>query len=788
MSVRRMVFWMALLFGAATAWADVTLTGTDAEVVVAADDSPVVRFAATEMTNFLSRAFGRAVPLVTAPTAGRQSILLGRAGASSAGVDVAGFARDEFAVRTTSDGVAVFGRDDSRRDPAKELVAGGAMRFERGTLFGVYGFLERYVGCRFYFPGELGEVVPRRTSVMVDGDWTVKPVFAVRRWYEGPKSVWYEGGADEPKLRARNVGLSILRLRMETELVPCCHGQNAFRYLERFGKTHPEYFTKLSDGTRFTHPIGGHACSKFGQICYSSGAMEELYQDVKAYLTGEPASSRGLKDWGHNCVGGKYVDIMANDAFLPCRCGVCETRFSKTDPVQYATEMVWGETVKIANRLTAEGVKGYVTQMAYNPYRRIPDFDIPTNVLVMVAATGPWARGEKRRSQKDMIRGWAEKLGRPVWVWTYPGKFAPQEFPGIPHQTPRALGEFYRDVRPWIFGSFLNADSDSFLFSHLNFYMYSRIAWDAEADVDLILDEYYRLMFGPAAAEFKAFFGELEDLWIDRIVGNVIDTNLGPVAKPPSEDAIWRTVYSPEKLRAWRTSLEAGFAKCPSGSLEARRVRLMTENFLGSLERQSKAYFDARAKVEAFRYPSAAFPDAMRLVKFKSKGKRFTPVETSVRIVRRADDLVVTYDCAEPDLPRTRCARLGHDHHDLWKNNGVEFHLNVSGDRRAYYQFIVTQAGELTDTRVVQSGTGGGMPEFDFGWESGAKVSVAAHKDGWTAEVVIPCASFLEKPLAAFPANFCRSRVLDDDTFDLYSWSPYVLGYHDPLNFGTVSP
>ena len=55
-------------------------------------------------------------------------------------------------------------------------------------------------------------------------------------------------------------------------------------------------------------------------------------------------------------------------------------------------------------------------------------------------------------------------------------------------------------------------------------------------------------------------------------------------------------------------------------------------------------------------------------------------------------------------------------------------------------------------------------------------------------EVSIPLSSFKEPVPDSFPANFCRSRVLTDDTFDNYTWSPYILGYHDPAAFGTITP
>ena len=44
------------------------ITGANAEVVVAPDAPPATRFAAAEMTNYLSRVLGRAFLLDTAPT------------------------------------------------------------------------------------------------------------------------------------------------------------------------------------------------------------------------------------------------------------------------------------------------------------------------------------------------------------------------------------------------------------------------------------------------------------------------------------------------------------------------------------------------------------------------------------------------------------------------------------------------------------------------------------------------------------------------------------------------
>ena len=764
--------------------ADVALVAGEIDVVVQDKACPVVRFAADELTNFLSRATGCAVPVVNASRPGRVAILLGDA----SGIDVSALPRDAFVVQVESGRIAIAGRDDPKKDPAQEINGRGDCRFERATLFGVYDFLEREIGCRFYFPGELGECVPHFKSLSVaEGERTVTPRFTVRRWYDGYNAKWFYGGEDEKKIRDRMGRLNQMRLRMETELLPCCHGQNAFRYVERFGKSHPEYFMKLKDGTRFNHAIAA-GCSHFGQVCYSSGAMEELYQDVKAYLTGKPASSRGLKNWGYNCVGGKYVDIMANDAFFPCLCGKCALREKITDGKQDASDMVWGETVKLANRLTAEGVAGYVTQMAYPPYRRIPDVDIPSNVLVMVAERGPWSKSDPKGMVRDNaeIQGWTKKLGRPVWIWTYPGKHGVYQFPGIPNHTPNAIGEYYKTVAPWIFGSFMESETDAYIYNHLNYYMLSRVSWDTSVDVAATLDEYYRLMYGPAAAQIKAFFDALEEKWIYGVVKNVVDTNAGPKIVPPPEAEIWGSLYSMEFLAAVRRSLEPFAA---ADTLEARRVRLILDTYLKPLEEQCAAFTERKAKIAALRY-SAADPDPMSLVPFKLDTGS-DEVRTDVTIRRESDELVVRYKCWEPRMEDTVCLVAGkNDTGANWKNNCVEFFLNISDDRRTYYQFVVSMKGEMDDIKTVQNGSGTSFPDCDMSWNSGATVKAGTFDGGYTLEVRIPVASFGEPLKESFPANFGRDRVLSGAkySYDIYTWSPYVVGYHDPVGFGMITP
>ena len=374
---------------------EIVLTPRDAEVVVAPRAAASVRFAGGEMTNYLSRVLGAAVPLADRPTEGRASIVLGaNAWSKAEGIDADGLETDAFVVKATANRVYIVGRDDARLDIGRILRAGGygdLLGYDRATLHGVYDFLERVAGVRFYFPDdELGVIVPKRARLAVpEGLSVVKPDYLLRDPYFAGDGQWHVASCDGMNPKTAHW----LRLRLASTSIPCCHGSRDFKYIERFGKTHPEYLALKKDGSRWTDPKSHFAPY---QYCWTNpGFREELYQDVKAYLTGQPASSRGLKGWGPNCRHGKWVDIMPDDSFQGCWCENCQKAYTRHKDgrleEQYAAEMIWGYAREIGERLIREGVKGSIVMMSYNPYDRVPDFKLPPNVQVMVAVGGPWS-------------------------------------------------------------------------------------------------------------------------------------------------------------------------------------------------------------------------------------------------------------------------------------------------------------------------------------------------------------------------------------------------------------
>ena len=581
-----------------------------AEIVVGKDAAKPVEFAAAELNGIFARAFGSKLPVVDVPTPGKTSIFLGDCRASrDAGIDVSGLPRDAFTVKVEKGRVFIAGKDDPTCDLEKDFVgAGRVLNREHATLFGVYHFLERHLGVRFYFPGDIGTVVPRTSGADLPvGTETRSPVFAVR-------SIYFQGdGAvpDEKGAASRNSwkALAWLRLRLQTQSIPCCHGQRGFSFPERFHKTHPEYFALLKrDKKTLKRDVAEHQVSDCDvQMCHSSGLWDVMYEDCKAYLTGQPAASRGIVPRGHggaeglgwnrNC-SGRFIDVMPQDGMAECLCETCQRAYDKTRK-NFATELIWGNTARLAERLSADGLDCIITQMAYPPYRDVPKCALPSNVWVMVAEMGPWGEACPGKPEGEIaeVRAWTEKLGHKIWMWTYPSKFGRKATPGVPDMAPRAWAKYYARTVPYSYGAFCESECEKSIFHYLNYYMFSRIAWDESFDADAALDEHFRLMFGAAAADLARFYGELEEKWTKEVLFRWHDGSYGKDFSVSSDVRLWRVIYTPEVQARWTRLFDDAEKKVAADPDSLMRVRFIRREFLDYMK-EIGARFDARADPE----------------------------------------------------------------------------------------------------------------------------------------------------------------------------------------------
>ena len=165
----------AVLPPAAGAQVTVVVDGEPRAVVVTAEaPTRTAAYAVEELVEHVRLATGvtlEVVPESEAPAHVNTRIYVGEtAAALREGIDTARLPRETFVMRSVGNDLYILGRE-SGADPL-ELD-----NPDVGTLFGVYEFLEEFVGVRWLWPGELGTWRPGRgrSRFPRSGGWSSRP-------------------------------------------------------------------------------------------------------------------------------------------------------------------------------------------------------------------------------------------------------------------------------------------------------------------------------------------------------------------------------------------------------------------------------------------------------------------------------------------------------------------------------------------------------------------------------------------------------------------------------------
>ncbi|HUX27536.1 MAG TPA: DUF4838 domain-containing protein, partial [Terracidiphilus sp.] len=147
--------------------------GTGLTIVTEPSPSSVDRFAARELARYLQKITGASFAVETTAQIPAEALVVGRAEVETVDPQIA-------QQQLGDDGFII------RRAGGRVLIAGGS---GRGTLYGVYAFLEK-LGCRWFAPNfdfygaAGGELVPHIAAPAV-GDWNIveRPAFKWRKLY-----------------------------------------------------------------------------------------------------------------------------------------------------------------------------------------------------------------------------------------------------------------------------------------------------------------------------------------------------------------------------------------------------------------------------------------------------------------------------------------------------------------------------------------------------------------------------------------------------------------------------
>ena len=785
-----------------------------AVIVLPPKAGKILQFAAEELRSILQKATGADFPVVNKQAPGKVNFLLGESFLKQADLSLAAVPRDGFIIRTQGNNIFLAGRDDPKADPVRE--AGGWCKWERGTLYAVYHFLERFAGVRFYFPGKMGTVIPNRKTLQIPAaDIVEAPDFTTRRYMSGVRPIpgrptvsqWYEGTPEERSNVIRKDGMNRYRLRGSSYSYMAAHGLAQMGYVHRFAKSNPEFFALTAKGERYYQPRLGwdrenHA-GIYGQLCLSNpGLREQVFKDAKAFLTGKSAAEAGIdlgpQNGGVRWPGGLipgYFDLMPNDSFYQCHCAPCQADFKKGP--QAVSDHVWRFAGEIGKRLKKEKIPGRLNMMAYNPYRTLPTFDLPDNIWLTLAAVGPWTVGTQREKKDfDLIRRWSRKCGTKVGtLWTYPGD-PYRQFADLPMMTPKAVGKYFKQLSPYISGVFFEGETDHYLFQYLNFYIFSKVGWNNSSDVDVILKEHFNLMFGPAASAMQEAYDILENCWL-KIYARAGSQDSDKVDYP-NEIERWTKIYDEKVMERLSRLLKQAEKQTRNDRESQARVRFMAKELFGPM-------FTARKKWAAERALVADWSETVPMVKAGTgpviDGKTDdacwknavsvpfrqlnTPVNVqpgkarTLKLLRDEKYLYIAFDFNA--VPSSNLRFATGKGNQFWFESEAEVMLMPGAG--LMYQYACNPAGEVRAMSYSVS---------KLQWKSlgalttSARIKCSKDPKGWRAEFAIPLAE-LKVAGNELKANFSYVESVKNGSVRHFSWSPYLKkSFQEFENYGTL--
>ena len=385
-----------------------------------------------------------------------------------------------------------------------------------GVQHAVTTFLHR-IGCRWFFPGEVWEVVPHHATIA--GDWNERqtPSFSIQRRIWPGYGAYAKNRRDWDDWNRHN--------RMGAAIPIKIH--HSFNGLDPRGgdfERHPEWFA-LVDGRRqptkpcYSHPqVIARAIAHAQQQAADGAGMVTMSapdglgfcecQRCAAVLDGtKPLTAEAtaaVVDSGRRpSIDG--VLRPGDDRFTSPGKGYDRSRYGVRPDgtvVCVTSETLFALVNRVAAAVAVKHPEVRIGCYAYSAYSHPPSFKLKPNVYVQTTTQYrrtplSLARQLEAFGEKTNMLGIREYYSVYQWDWDGPD-------PGgvRPDRLQNSL-RFFRSHGV----TAINAEaSNNWGPRGLGYYLASQLLWNVDADVSALVDDFYRQAFGPAAEPIERYY------------------------------------------------------------------------------------------------------------------------------------------------------------------------------------------------------------------------------------------------------------------------------------------
>lgn len=426
-----------------SAYIPMTILGTDISKfeIVCASELPAAATAASELQKYIRETTGSELA-ISRTASGEHSVIL------EAGEDENA---ENYSVKT-SDG--------------NLIISGGG---PRGILYGVYDFLEKYMGWRF-FASDTDYLTPAQKLEIEDVDYSESPALIYR------EALWTDY-LDEA-----------ISVKRRINLVDCTRNPGV----------------ELGGALSFTggacHTLADlYGCDQTESPCLSDPATYDIVlKNVMALLDANPDAT--------------LISVSQNDNTTYCTCDECKKVYDEEGSPS-------GMIIRFVNKIADEVAKKYPNVMihtfAYRYSRKPPLVTVPRdNVMVQLCTIDccfNHALDDKscpvNAAFSEDIEGWS-KICKHLYIWNYSNDYCVYL---TPYPNFDVLAEnvryFYKCSAIGVF-DLGNGSGMSGQFGELRAYLISKLLWDPEMTDDeyyAAMDEFLRAYYGDGWEYIRKF-------------------------------------------------------------------------------------------------------------------------------------------------------------------------------------------------------------------------------------------------------------------------------------------
>ncbi len=469
---------------------------SDYTIIVGEDCAEAELNAANELQKYLAAISGATLPIK------RDSEIA----ASEHEIVVGATDRTEVESFDMVDAYRIYMKGDSL------FIAGGS---PRGTLYGVYGFLET-LGCRFFSVDT--ETVPECKTIVLNKntDISQKPAFVYR-------DLFWSNVYDEDISAKLGLNGALMSGEYGRELSDRVgggityagpHFVHTFAYMitkETHFATNPEYFSEIN-GVRTAEHL-------YSQLCMTNPeVLEIVIRHVKGWLRANPDA--------------KIVSVSQNDSFVYdsfCTCKNCQAIIDEEGAPS-------GPLLRFVNAV-ADAIKDefpdvYVDTLAYQYSLTPPKITKARDNVVVRFCTGaclahPISECEQNAGIKQSVLGWKEVCPR-LYIWDYTTNFAHYLCPTPNLNSLQGNAQFFyeNDVIGVFEQGVYNTKGQDGEFGDLRAYLLAKLLWNPYADVEALTNEFMRAYYGDAAPYIQEYLDYIHALYKD----NHLRINLDPAS------------------------------------------------------------------------------------------------------------------------------------------------------------------------------------------------------------------------------------------------------------------